>query len=65
MSGQTTAHLFAGAEDDQLDWLAAALQDLWQRLQQDVDALLLLQPPDKAEQRRLRLNLAWTERAVV
>jgi len=57
----SNAHLFAGAEDDQLDGcLAAAFEDLGQRLQQDVDALLLLQPPDEAEQRRLRLNLCIT-----
>jgi hypothetical protein len=35
--------LLAGAQDDDLR-LAAAAQDLWQRLQQHVHTLLLLQP---------------------
>ena len=54
-----STRLLAGTEDDQLHGLAA-LQDLGQRLQQDIDALLLLQPPDEAEQRRLRLDLMQT-----
>ena len=36
---------------------AARLGDLGQRLEQDVDALLLLQPPDEAEDRHAGVHL--------